>query len=46
MFSFLVPAQVPIERTTAITSYVINSLDLTSSVILRSVKDYLEHILC
>ena len=42
MFNFLVPAQVYIERTTwptAITTYDINSLDLTSLVMLSSVKD-------
>lgn len=46
MFSFLVLAQVHTERTTIITSYVTKSLDLTSPVTLRIVKDSLEHILC
>lgn len=49
MLNLLVPAQVYIERTTGptvTTIYAINSLDVTSSVMLRSVKDSVEHILC
>lgn len=48
-FNFLVPAQVHTEKTTwstAITTYAINSLDLTSAVRLSSVKESVGGILC
>lgn len=49
IFNFLVPAQVYTEKTMwpkAITTYAINSLDLTSLVMASSVKDSVYDMLC